>query len=102
MERVTVERKKCALFTQVTHCAHNQAWSGERVVDTHLTLHTNVSKTIRIPLVAFHGLVQTFVPDMPMAARAPEAGGQAANPTDRPADTLLDFGTLGESQNHTI
>ena len=38
-----------------------------RVLDTYVTLWTNVT-VIKIPVMAFHGLVHTLIPDGGMAA----------------------------------
>ena len=62
-----------------------EAWENDRVLDTHVTIFTNVT-VVKIPLVCFHGLVKTFLPDAPLTQ---------LDPLDDKEEDGLDFGTLG-------
>ena len=62
-----------------------EAWENDRVLDTYVTIFTNVT-VVKIPLVCFHGLVKTFLPDAPLTQ---------LDPLDDKEEDGLDFGTLG-------
>ena len=55
-----------------------EAWTRGRTLNSHMTVHTNIS-SINIPLLCFHGRVEKFFPGSP-------------------SQKNLDYGTLGMSE----
>ena len=58
------------------------AWKGSRQLDSFLNLATNLTN-VQIPLVAFHGKLQPFLPSSP-------------------TESVLDFGTIGMSERRDL
>ena len=58
------------------------AWEGSRQLDSYLSLATNLT-SVKIPLVAFHGKLQPFLPSSP-------------------SESVLDFGTIGMSERRDL
>ena len=58
------------------------AWKGNRQLDSYLNLATNLTN-VQIPLVAFHGKLQPFLPSSP-------------------TESVLDFGTIGMSERRDL
>ena len=59
----------------------DEAWE-DRILNSHLTIHTNVSD-IDVPLLCFHGVLNTFFPGSP-------------------SQEILDFGTLGMNEKRDL
>jgi len=88
-----------------------------RVLDTYVTLWTNVT-VIKIPVMAFHGLVHTLIPDGGMAAARSQSrdngeGGEedgyskeldfeVLEDEDDLKENILDFGTLGMEEKRDL